>query len=79
MRKMERLRTIHAEGLVLKSGEEADLEHIKTGYRETFTPTVALIGSYFVVDPLVASTGVEQDRNEEEVEESFAFLFDIRS
>ena len=76
---MERLRTIHAIGLVLETGEEADLEHIKAGDREAFTPTVALIGSYFVVDPLVASTGVEQDRNEEEVEESFAFLFDIRS
>jgi hypothetical protein len=78
MRKVERLRTIHAIGLVLMSGEEADLEHIKTGYRETFTSTVAFIGSYFVVDPLITSTGVEQDRNEEEVEESFAFLFDIR-
>jgi hypothetical protein len=55
MRKVERLRTIHAIGLVLMSGEEADLEHIKTSYRETFTSTVVFIGSYFVVDPLITS------------------------
>ena len=59
------------------SGEEADLEHIETGYRKTFTPTVALISSDFAVDPLVASTSVEQDRNKEEIEESFAFLVGV--
>ena len=64
--------------MTLKSGEKADLEHIETGYRETFTSPVALVSSDFVIDPLVTSTGVEQNRNEEEVEETFAFLFDIR-
>ena len=78
MKKVELLRTIHAIGLILKSREEADLKHIETGYRETFTSTVALISSDFVVDPLITSTGVEQDRNEEEVEETSAFLFDTR-
>ena len=65
-------------GLILKSGEEADLEHIETGYRETFTSTIALISSDFVVNPLVTSTSVEQDRNKEEVEETSAFRFEIR-
>ena len=75
---MERLPTSHAIRLVLKSRKEADLEHIETGYCETFTSTIALISSYFVVDPLVTSTGVKQGRNEEEVEVLFAFLLGVR-
>jgi hypothetical protein len=78
MSDIQRLRTVHTIGLVIESRKEAGLEHIKAGDRETLTPPVTPICPNFVVDPLTAGTSVQQDRHEEEVEEAFGFLFDIR-
>lgn len=72
------LRTVYSVRLTSITREKTLPEHVEAGHAQSLRPAKRLARSFVAVRPVVASSGIEEHRDQEKVEQALGLLFEVR-